>query len=78
MTQQSKPTPGTQYSVQYAISLWAIAEQAYTDGNNWIHIHEFNLQVLQPQLGDNPNPQQALSPVLVLYIPIYTADVGWH
>lgn len=74
MTQSGSITPGTYYTTRSGDTLSSIALRAYGNSNDWTLISSYpaNLQVL----GSNPNPSQALSPGLVLFIPLPTAGSG--
>src|SRR5437588_1062569 len=61
----SKPTPGSNYTVQPGDTLSGIAQQAYGDGNQWQVIYNANTQVI----GNDPN---LIRPGEVLYIPPLT------
>jgi nucleoid-associated protein YgaU len=54
--------PGSSYTVQQGDSLFAIAQQAYGDGNMWPVIYNTNLKVI----GADPN---VIRPGEVLFIP---------
>ncbi len=60
MAQQ--PTPGSNYTVQAGDSLWAIAQRAYGDPEDWDTIYQANQKVV----GNNPN---LIYPGQVLNIP---------
>ena len=60
MAQQ--PTRGSNYTVQAGDTLWAIAQRAYNDAEDWDTIYQANRQVI----GGNPN---LIYPGQVLHIP---------
>lgn len=60
MAQQ--PTRGSNYTVQAGDTLWAIAQRAYNDAEDWDTIYQANKQVI----GGNPN---LIYPGQVLHIP---------
>ena len=56
------PTRGSNYTVQPGDTLWAIAQRAYNDPEDWDTIYQANKQVI----GSNPN---LIYPGQVLHIP---------
>jgi LysM repeat protein len=58
-------TPGTNYTVQSGDTLWAIAQRAYNNPEQWPTIYEANKRVI----GNDPN---LIYPGQVLHIPTQT------
>jgi LysM repeat protein len=59
----SKPVPGSYYSVQPGDTLSGIAQQAYSNANQWQIIYKANTQVI----GSDPN---RINPGEEIYIPL--------
>ena len=75
MTQQSGSiTQGTNYTTRSGDTLSSIAQRAYNNSNDWTLISSYPGN--QQALGSNPNPNQALSIGLVLFIPILPTTEG--